>query len=110
MSEGLMVAYRVESQHAYPQAVMFPRTEYRTRFECEPTLFPRAAYNAHFNREPAPMKQEAGSWRRIGAWFRRIMFRSQPTTPAAAPPVKPRRAAGHRSLRSRAASILYCGI
>ena len=90
--------------------IMFARAEYRTRFEREPTLFPRAAYNARFERALPVMKQETGSGCRAVAWSRGVMFRSRRATPASAPRAKPRRAAGHRSLRSRAASILYYGI
>ena len=84
--------------------IMFTRAEYRARFEREPNLFPRAAYNARFERELAPMKQETGSRRRVGAWFRQVMFRSRPTTPVSAATAK------LRSVRSGALKILYYGL
>ena len=68
MIEGLVPSHTAESLHAYRQKVEIPRAEHRARIE----------------RELALMKQENGGGRSIGAWFRRLVFRSRPATPASA--------------------------
>ncbi len=65
MLEGSVPYHTAEYLHAHRQKVELPRAEQRARIA----------------RELALRKQENSTGRGVGAWFRRLAFRSRPATP-----------------------------